>query len=126
MSASPASSGPRITAKLARVVLAVPVDLHGDVEAVGQGVAEAGLHGAADPEIEGEDEEPGPGGFRDRTGPVVGAVVHDDDVEARISCPDLLDHPPDRGGLVERRDDRDPPLRRHLVGLSHGASIVWR
>ena len=107
-------------------MLAVAVDLHGDVEAVRERVAEAGLHGAADPQVEGEDQEPGPGGFGDRPGPVVGAVVHDDDLEARIRCADLLDHPADRGGLVERRDDRDPPFQRRLVGLSHGPSIVWR
>ena len=52
-------------------MLAVAVDLHGDVEAVGQGVAEAGLHGAADPEVEGKDEEPGSGSLRDRSGAVV-------------------------------------------------------
>ena len=107
-------------------MLAVAVDLHGDVEAVGERVAEAGLHRSADPEVEREPEEPGAGRLGDRSGPVVRAVVHDDDLEVRIRGADLLDHPADRGGLVERRDDRDPPLRRRLVGLSHGASIVWR
>jgi glycosyltransferase involved in cell wall biosynthesis len=87
-------------AKLARVVLAVAVDLHGDVEAVRERVAEPGLHGAADSKVEGNDQKPGTGCIGDRPGPVVGAVVHDDDLEARIRCPDLLDHSPDRACLV--------------------------
>jgi hypothetical protein len=113
-------------AKLARIVLAVAVDLHCDVEAVREREAEAGLHCAADSQVEGENQQPGSGRLGDRSGPVVGAVVHDDDLEARIRGADLLDHSPDRGRLVERRDDRDQPFQRRLVGLSHGPSIVWR
>ena len=58
-------------AELARVVLAVPVDLDGDVEAVGQRVAEARLHRAADPEVERQSQEQRSGGLRNGSGTVV-------------------------------------------------------
>ena len=134
MSASPASSGPRITRSWLGSCWPSPSICTATSKPLVERVAEAGLHRAADPEIEGEDEEPGPGGLGDRPGPVVGAVVHDDDLEARIRCSDLLDHSPDRGGLVERRDDRDPPSsaasgrpqsrREHCMEVGCGARLL--
>ena len=56
MSASPASDGRDDVGELRRVVLAVAVDAHGELVALLPGVAEAGLDGAADAEVERQPE----------------------------------------------------------------------
>ena len=82
MSASPASTGASDRAELRRVVLAVAVDAHGEVVAVLERVAEAGLHGAADPEVERQPEHARARRSAATLGRAVGrAVVDDDDVE---------------------------------------------
>ena len=91
-----------------RVVLPVAVDLDRDVEAVLQRVLVAGLHGAADTEVERERRRPPRPPARHARAVRVGrAVVDDDDLELRVGGADLLDDgaeglPPRLGG-----DDRD-------------------
>ena len=75
------------------------------------GVPEAGLHGAADPEVEREADDVR-AVLRGDLGRAVGrAVGDDDDVEARVECAQLVDDAADRLLLVERGDDRDPTHR---------------
>src|SRR5256885_912603 len=62
-------------AELLRVVLAVAVEAYGEVEAVLVGVAEAGLDGAADPEVERQPDHLRAARARDLGGPVDRAVV---------------------------------------------------
>ena len=56
MSASPASTGASTFGSSAGIVLAVAVAADGELVAVLPGVAEAGLHGAADAEVERQPE----------------------------------------------------------------------
>ena len=95
--------------ELARVVLAVPVHLDGDVEVPLERVHVAGLDGAADPEVEGQaqDARSGLGGAGCRG--VRGAVVDDDHLELRIEAAQLADDLCDRGLLVVRGHDRNAP-----------------
>ena len=95
MSAFPATQRLENRVQLARIVLSVAVDLHGDVEAVGERVAVAGLNGAPDAEVERKAKKPGAGGLGDFPGPVVGSVVDYQDLEAGVDASNLLDHPPD-------------------------------
>ena len=91
MSASPRARGRAATASW-RVVLAVAVDLHGELVAVLERVAEAGLDGAADAEVERQAEDVRARRGGDRGGAVGRAVVDDDDLEARVEGADLVDH----------------------------------
>src|SRR5207248_6521017 len=75
--------------ELPRVVLAVAVEAHGEIEVVLERVAEAGLDGSADPEVEREPDHLRPSGAGDLRGPVGGAVVDHDDLEARVERTDL-------------------------------------
>ena len=100
MSASPASTGSTSRGDLARVVLAVAVEPHGELEAVLERVAEAGLHGAADPEVEraaGRTCARRPP--RPRRVPSVEPSSIDDDVEAGV----------ERAHLARRRRRSRPP-----------------
>src|SRR5207253_4753867 len=88
--------------QLGRVVLPVAVDLYRDVVAVLEGVAIAGLDGAADTEVEGEAKHMSAAIRGDPGSAVRRAVVDDDDVEAGVESPQLVDHAPDRLFLVQR------------------------
>ena len=71
-------------------------------------VLEAGLHGAADAEVERQPDDVRAARARDaRRCASLGAVVDHDDVEARVERADLLDDAADRRLLVPGRDDRD-------------------
>ena len=74
------------------VVLAVPVEANGELEPVLERVAEGCLHGAADAEVVREREHSRALLLRHLSRAVVGAVVHDDHLEARIELTDLVDH----------------------------------
>ena len=120
----------RGSARAARVVLPVAVDADGDVVAVLVREAEAGLHGAADAEVERQPEDDRALRRRDLGRAVDRAVVDDDDVETGIERAQLVDHARDGLLLVQRRDDGDAAqLRepgesgrggRQLDGLRHG------
>jgi hypothetical protein len=97
-------------AQLPGVVLTVAVDLNGDVEAVGERVAVAGLHGAADAEVEREPQHSRAGCLGERAGAIGRAVVHDEHLESEIDALDLLDDAPDCRRLVQSRHDRDALL----------------
>ena len=88
---------------LAGAVLAVAVNLDGDVVAVHGGIAVAGLHGPADAEIKRKaDHGDFAGDLAD--GVVGGAIVDDQDVEIRqrpVSRAPVCHGP----ALVEGRDD---------------------
>ncbi len=110
--------------ELARIVLAVAVDLHRNVVAALEGEPVAGLDGAADPEVEREPEDVGAAVGRHSRGTVGRAVVDHHDVEARIEVSDLADHAADRLLLVQRGNDRDAlelgELREHGVARRRG------
>ena len=93
---------------LVRIVLAVAVDLHGEVEAVLERVLVAGLDRAADPEVEGEPDDPRARLGGEPGGRVGRAVVDDEDLEFRVDRADLAHDGGDRAGLVVRRHDRQP------------------
>ena len=96
MSASPAIDGREQLRDLGGVVLAVAVEADRELVAVLERVPEAGLHGAADAEVEREAEHDGAPRLCDRRRAVRRAVVDDDDVEAGIEGPDLVDDAADR------------------------------
>ena len=68
-------------------MLAVAVHLDGDVEAVLEGVAVAGLHGPADPQVERQADHVCIAVGGNSGGTVGRAVVHDRDLEAGIELP---------------------------------------
>ena len=82
-SASSATTGATTRAELRRVVLAVAVEPDGQLVAAFPGVAEAGLDGAADAEVEGQLDDVGAGGGGDLGRAVGRAVGDDDDLERR-------------------------------------------
>ncbi len=88
-------------------MLAVAVDTHRKVVAVLEGEAKAGLHRAADTEVERQPQHARTLAARDPRRPVDGAVVDDDDVQPGIEGAQLVDHASDRVLLVQRGDDRD-------------------
>ncbi len=94
------AAGPQRVEHLRQVlglVLAVAVDLDGDVVAVSERVLVAGLHRAADAEVEGMAEDHRPFGLGLDDGFVGRAVVDDEDVEpwrlALDVANDAADHP---------------------------------
>ena len=95
-------------------MLRVPVEAHGELVAVLEGVAEAGLHGAPDPEVEREPDDRRARLRRLGGGPVERPVVDDDDLELRVDVADLADDAADVPLLVVRGDDGDAaqPARR--------------
>ena len=84
MSVSPRSDRLDDRGELRRIVLAVAVDADSEVEVVLERVAEAGLHGAADAEVERQAQHPRAGCARDLGGAVVRAVVDHEDLELRV------------------------------------------
>ena len=88
-------------------MLAVAVDLDGDVVAALEREAVPRLHGTADAEVERQPQHvrAAVGGHARRA--VGRAVVDDDDVEVGIEAADLVDHAADGRLLVQRRDDGD-------------------
>jgi hypothetical protein len=81
-------------------VLAVAVNLDGDIVTVAGGVAVAGLHGPADAEVEGEaDDGSTRGDLLD--GVVGGAVVDDQDVKIREGAVQVADELADGFALVK-------------------------
>ena len=107
-------------------MLPVAVDLHRDVVAVLEREAIAGLHRAADAEVERQpDDVRAPVGGHP-CGAVRRAVVDDDDDEAVVERPDLVDHTADRLLFVQRRHDRDPFELGELIGHGHEAQYGYR
>ena len=105
-------------------MLAVTVDLDGDVVAVLEREAVAGLNGSADAEIEGETHDVGAAVGRDAGGPVGRAVVHDDNVEAGIESADLVDDAAHGRFLVQRGNDRDALELHQLIVERHSPSMA--
>ena len=93
--------------ELRGIVLAVAVDAYRDVVVVLEREAEAGLHCAADAEVERQPQHACTLRRRRVRRAVERAVVDDDDVEPRIERAQLVDHAPDVLRLVQRGDDRD-------------------
>jgi hypothetical protein len=100
--------------QLRRIVLAVAVDLHSDVEAVLVRVAVARLDRSADAQVERQAQHVDALRSGDGGGAVDRAVVDDDDLEPRVEGADLVDHRADARFLVERGHDRKSPLGREL------------
>ena len=100
------------------VVLAVAVDLHGGVVAALERVDVAGLHGAADAEVERVAEHLRARRGRARSGVVGRAVVDHEHVELGRALAQLAHDVADRVGLVVGRNDREMALhgRRHQRG----------
>ena len=94
--------------ELGRVVLAVAVEPDRELVAAFPGVAEAGLDGAADPEVEGQLDDVRAGGGGDLGGAVGRAVGDDDDLEVGIERVQLAEQAGQVLLLVVGRDDRDP------------------
>ena len=90
---------------VAGVVLAVAVDLNGDLVAVLVRVDVAGLHRAADAEVERQPQHRAPRPRRALRGAVRRAVVDDEHVELGRPLVDLGDRRGDGFGLVEGGDD---------------------
>ena len=86
-------------------MLPVAVDLDCDLEAVVACVLVAGLDGAADADVVGKACDQCAGALGLRLGAVSRPVVDDEDLEAWIDGPDLLDHACDRLRLVQSGDD---------------------
>jgi hypothetical protein len=104
-----------------RAVLSVAVDLDGDVVAVQCGVAVAGLHRAANAEVEGQRDDDG--GRGDAFGGVVGrAIIDDEDVVAGQSAGEAVDESVDRSALIERGNDRE--AAKFGGGCGHGTAGV--
>jgi hypothetical protein len=93
-------------------VLAVGIDLDGDVEAVITSVLEPGLDSAADAEVVREPDDVGAGVLGCLGRPVGRAVVDHDHLKAGLGGADLGNDTGDRVLLVEGGNDRDPPQRR--------------
>ena len=124
MSASPAIDRGDELLHLAGIVLAVPVEPDGEVEAVLERVAEARLHGAADTEVERQAYDARSGGRRDGRRLVRRAVVHDQHLEVRLQHAHLAHDVRDGVGLVLRRHDREAaqprgPARGRIGGAQH-------
>ena len=88
------------------LVLAVAVDLGGDVVGVPQRVLEAGLHRAADPGVERMVQDDRAAVLRLGRGVVGGAIVDHDDVELGGLAADLAHHAAHHSLLVVGGDDR--------------------
>ena len=87
-------------------MLAVAVDLGGDVVGVPERVLEAGLHRAADPGVEGVAQDDRAAVLRLGRGVVGGAVVDHHDVELGGLAADLAHHAAHHPLLVVGGDDR--------------------
>ena len=116
MSAVPARIGASSFVSSRGIVLTVAVEPHRQLVAVREGVLETRLHGAADPEVEREDDHRRPVGRGDGRRGVRRPVVDHDDVERRVEGPDLVDDVADRPLLVVGGHDRDH------TALAHGTA----
>jgi len=94
-------------------MLAVAVDLRGEVEALAVRQLQPGLHRAADPEILAQPQQARAVRPRDLGGPVGRAVVDDHRLERDAGGSgqrlDLVEQATERRLLVERRDDDEEP-----------------
>lgn len=134
------------------IVLAVGVDLDRTPIPAPIRKREAGAHGAADPEIEGQDENLGTRLLGGGGGPVDGSVINDDDVVHRIGRTDLSHGVPDVADLIPSRHEhgdaitqfghngpslvggcREPPgsvgpspAASYTRGMLRRARAVWR
>jgi hypothetical protein len=106
--------------QLRRVVLAVAVNLHRDVEAVLEGVPVPGLDGAADPEVERQPDDVRAARLRHGGGGVDRGVVDDHDLHAGVDRAQLVDHSPHVRLLIQRRDDGE--AAEPGEALDHGAA----
>ncbi len=88
-------------------MLSVAVDARDDVVVAVERVAETGLDGAADAEVERQSHDARSSARRGLPGAVARRVVDHDDVELRVERANLVDHAADRSLLVVRRDDRE-------------------
>src|SRR5439155_22356432 len=101
----------------------------GEVVVVLEREPKAGLHGAADAEVERKSEYARARRSCSARCSVDRAVVHDDDVELWVERAELVDHAADAVLFVERRNDREPAKlaqtridgrrRRGCDGLAH-------
>ena len=91
-------------------MLAVGIDLDGDVVAVVPRVLVARLHGTADAEVEGQLQHDRAGLAGHLRGGVARAVVHDGDVNVGPLALDRADHIAHGARLVEGGDDREAAL----------------
>ena len=106
-------------------MLAIRVNLDGQIEGMVTGILQPRLNRAADPEVEWKPHDAGPGFLRQRRSAVGRTVVDNEHLEISILGPNLADHSLDRARLVQRRNDRQPPesdelrsirVRIHRVG----------
>src|SRR5262249_57367320 len=88
----------------------LPVAVHAqrEVEAVLVREAVAGLHGAADPEIERKPKDAGPARSGGPGRVVARTVVDDDNLDLRVGGADLVDDGADRPLFVVGGDDSEP------------------
>ena len=90
-------------------MLAVGVDLDGDVVAVAHRVSVTRAHGTADTEVERQSAHQGPGHPRPLGGPVDRPVVNDQDVETGVGLANFGQGRHHGVLLVPRgNDDQDP------------------
>jgi len=97
-----------------RIVLTVGVDLHGDLEAVLERIAEAGSHRAADPEVEGENSDSGSGPSGLIGGPIARTVIDDEHARTRQLREDLGDDVRHGRLFIERRYDHQQSSRGRI------------
>ena len=90
-------------------MLPVPVAADGQLVTVLGREPKAGLHGAADAEIERQPQDVGTERGGHLGGAVDRAVGDDDDVEARVEGTELFEHATDVALFVVGRHDRDSP-----------------
>ena len=117
--------GPQVREQLAdvpRVVLAVPVNLHGDLVALVLGVLVAALDGAADAEVEGEPHDGGAGRAGEGSCVVRGAVVDDEDVEGGRVGLEVADRGSDGACLVVGGDDGEVAGQDSQLALANSAA----
>ena len=115
---APSSRAASSARDLAGVVLAVGVELDGPPVAVGDGVAEAGLERAADPQVEGQDDDRDAPARATVGGVVGGPVVDHQHVDLRPPLVQLGEHVRQAGLLVEGRQDGQ--CRRERRAHGHG------
>ena len=96
----------------------VAVAADDELVAVLVGVAKAGLHSAADAEVERQPHHVGAVRGRDLRGAIGRAVGDHNHVEPRVEGMQLVDDAADVVLLVVGRDDRDPAERFSRHGLS--------
>ena len=106
---------------VARVMLTVAVDLHGDLVAALERIDVAALHRAADAEVERQPQHARAGVRRQRSGRVLRAIVDDQDVEIGRAAPDLADGARDDLTLVVCGNDGKETV--HRAGVHVGSVL---